>query len=134
MSSKTTATKRCGSAPGFTADASGAASAEVVVVAGAAGGMAWESGVSTLKLEITCGLRLSATAKSSFFKLGTTLPWASRTTTRTSTRLTRTLKVAGVSWVETSEELLAAGAAGDAGCAGAESVLAGGSCGGGGCG
>src|ERR1700756_1020571 len=51
---------------------------------------------------MVCGLRLSKSWKSSFFKLSMTLPLWSRTTTRTSTRFTRTLKVAAESRVTTS--------------------------------
>src|SRR5882762_10327188 len=61
-----------------------------------------DSGVSVLKVEITCGLRLSESWKSSFLRLVTICPLASRTTTRTKTRFTRTRNVGGVSRVETS--------------------------------
>src|SRR5258707_15144375 len=40
-----------------------------------------DSGVSVLKVEITCGLRLSESWKSSFLRLVTICPLASRTTT-----------------------------------------------------
>src|SRR5882762_646570 len=61
-----------------------------------------EPGVSMLKVEMVCGLRLSDSTKSSFFKFSTTLPCSSRTTTRTSTRFTRTLNVVEESLVTTS--------------------------------
>src|SRR4030095_14084903 len=61
-----------------------------------------DAGVSTLKLEMVCGLRLSKSRKSSFFKFSTTLPLSSRTTTRTKTMFTRTLKVVAESRVTTS--------------------------------
>jgi len=85
-------------------------------------------GVSTLNVEITCGLRLSEIWKSSFFSPVTTFPCASRTTARTNTRLTRTLKVAGVSRLVTSEALLALLASGETVCFGADSGFAGVAC------
>ena len=66
-------------------------------------------------------MRSSERAKSSRCRFSTTLPCASRTTTLTSTRLTRTLNVAGVSRVSTSAAFVSCGGggAGVAGCAGA---------------
>src|SRR5882762_2048452 len=85
-----------------------------------------DSGVSMLKVEITCGLRLSESWKSSFLRLVTTFPVASRTTARTKTKLTRTRNVGGVSRVVTSEASLAGACwVADGGCA---SLLGGGSC------
>src|SRR5262245_29200423 len=56
---------------------------------------------------MTCGLRLSNSSKSSCFRLPTARPPASRTTTRTSTRFTFTLKVANSSRELISSEELA---------------------------
>src|SRR5215813_7372123 len=93
-------TKRCGTAgagvPGVEPEES------PVVLSAAVTGIGLAAGVSMLKKEITWGLRLSVSAKSSLCRFWTTLPVESRTTTRTRTRLTRTRKVAGVSWVATS--------------------------------
>src|SRR5580704_12272435 len=105
VSSNTIATKRCGIAGATGADARIAGDFSASGVAGTAGMTAWDSGVSTLNVEIVCGLRLSWSWKSSFFKLVMTLPWESRTTTRTCTRFTRTLKVGAVSRLETSAPL-----------------------------
>lgn len=78
-----------------------------------------------LNVETICALRLSEIWKSSFFKPVTALPWPSRTTTRTKTKLTRTLNVAGLSRVDTSAALLASdGVAVGGGCAGACEVVA----------
>src|SRR5258708_29112328 len=121
-SSKTTATNRWGKAaiaagsPGTPSSAFGAAG---VVV----GATLWDSGDSVLNVEITCALRLSEIRKSSFFRLVTTFPVLSRTTTRTKTRFTRTRNVGAVSRVETSEASLA-GACAAGVCA---SLLGGGS-------
>src|SRR5258705_4531739 len=88
-----------------------------------------DSGVSVLNVEITCGLRLSESWKSSFLRLGTICPLLSRTTTRTKTRFTRTRNVGGVSRVETSEASFAGAVAEGALVAGAcVSDLAGASC------
>src|SRR5882757_6373989 len=93
-----------------------------------------DSGVSVLKVEITCGLRLSESWKSSFLRLVTICPLALRTTTRTKTRFTRTRNVGGVSRVETSVVSFAgvgeagAGAAGACGAGACVSDLAGASC------
>src|SRR5258708_2471109 len=64
--------------------------------------MVWDAGVSKLKVEIVCGLRLSKSWKSSFLRLSIGLPFGSRTTTRTRTTFTRTLKVVDESRVTTS--------------------------------
>src|SRR5262249_8965214 len=72
------------------------------------------SGVSVANDVMVCGLRLSVSRKSSFFRWLTMFPCVSRTTTRTRTRLKRTLKVGGVSWLDNSSEFYG-GAAGTAG-------------------
>src|SRR6266404_792839 len=88
-----------------------------------------DSGVSVLKVEITCGLRLSESWKSSFLRLVTICPLASRTTARTKTRFTRTRNVGGVSRVETSVVSFAGvGEAGACGAGACVSDLAGASC------
>src|SRR5215468_8190880 len=85
---------------------------ESTVVPSAVAGIGLAAGVSTLKKEIACGLRSSASAKSSRCKFSTTFPVESRTTTRTRTRLTRTRNVAGESWVATSAVFCSCGAGG----------------------
>jgi hypothetical protein len=100
-SSKTMETNRCGrvaafSAAGSTFDEAPSAATEARRVSLRA------ASVSTLKEEIVWSFRLSTSWKSSFLRFGTTLPLASRTTTRTSTRFTRTLNVVGVSRLATS--------------------------------
>src|SRR5882762_9018981 len=129
VSSNTTATKRWGKAAMAAAESpesfSSASSWGALVVASTL----CDSGVSVLNVEITCGLRLSESWKSSFLRLGTICPLLSRTTTRTKTRFTRTRNVGGVSRVETSEASFAGAVAEGALVAGAcVSDLAGTSC------
>src|SRR5260370_40375304 len=66
-------------------------------------GMVCEAGVSRLNVEIFCGLRLSKSWKSSFLRFSTTLPFWSRTTTRSKTKFTRTLKEVAEARVTTSD-------------------------------
>src|SRR5580658_2830239 len=92
-SSKKRPTKRWGSCTGAEAEVSPEAGG------GAPGGgtSLCEEGVSTEKLEMSWGLPLSKRRKSSFVRFGMALPLESRTTTRTTTRLTLSLKEV-VSW------------------------------------
>src|SRR5712664_75504 len=100
-SSKTMDTNRWGKTTAF--PAMGSALDEYPVAPGEVTAEAVRvSGVSRLKDEIVCSFRSSNSRKSSFFSPLTTLPLASRTTTRTSTRLTLTLNVVGVSRLDTS--------------------------------
>src|SRR5271169_5337209 len=70
---------------------------------------------ATENFAIAWGLPLSVSWKSSCRRLRTTFPWASRTTTRTSTRLTFTLKVVEVSSREDISGVFALVAGGAAG-------------------
>jgi len=91
-SSKNSVTNLCGSSVAFSGAPSEVGSGESSFTVGT-----WEAEVSIEKLEMIWGLRSSTSWKSSFFRLETTLPSLSRTTTRTRTKLTRTLNVAGAS-------------------------------------
>src|ERR1700745_758591 len=119
-SSKSSTTNRAGRTSGAGAFSESAGCGELVSDndCGVAGG------VSTEKCEMSWSLRSSKTRKSSWCKLGTAWPCASRTTTRIGTRFTRTEKGVDESRVfiscAVSEELDGGGVltetSGDAGC------------------
>src|ERR1039458_6954330 len=74
--------------------------------------MTWPAALSMEKRAMYCGLPLSKSWKSSCLRLPTALPYLSRTTTGTITRLTRALKSAGSSFVAISAGALAGAAGG----------------------
>src|SRR5580658_804571 len=91
-------TNRCAIGEGALAAAVGPAafsSAESSVATSA--GITASPAFSMENLEITCGLPLSKSRKSSFWSVPMAFPLASRTTTGTSTRFTFVLNVAGAS-------------------------------------
>jgi hypothetical protein len=77
---------------------------------------------SAENLEIICGLPLSKSRKSSCFRVPIGCPWRSRTTTRTSTRFTLDVNVAGTSWVVISATVLSAAVWADNGTGHAQNV------------